>query len=382
MEHNGAGLMGAGRSRDRLASLDSLRGLTILGMILVNSAAGMFYDARASVFPLLLHAHWNGLTIADLVFPAFVTMVGVSIPIALAGAKRSTGLDGGAVRRIGGRTLRLFAIGLLLSNLAWLASFEAHPWRFWGVLQRIALVYGACATLFLATGPRPRLFLIVAILLLYWPLTLLPSPDGLATDIWTRGHNFVGWVDRAMLGSGEHIYVTGPEGYDPEGLLGTLPAIAQGLIGVAVGQYIAGRAPSASRHLALAGAAMLLAGLGWSLAFPIVKDIWSSSFVLVTAGITIVLLAGCHALFDKGNDAKPGWIASVLEAFGVNAIAAYVLHQLTSGVVGWDVTLMPYRLMRGVLPETVASLLPIALYIAAIGWAMVALRRKGWFIKV
>src|SRR3546814_10524882 len=89
----------------------------------------------------------------------------------------------------------------------------------------IGLVYCACAILFLLAGPRARLIIAAAILALYWPLALLPSLDGLATDIWVRGHNFIASVDRLLLGN--HLYVKGPEGYDPEGILGTLPAIAQ-----------------------------------------------------------------------------------------------------------------------------------------------------------
>lgn len=372
---------GAARG-DRLISLDVLRGLVVMGMILVNSAAGMAYDAHAVVYPALLHAHWDGLTIADVVFPAFVMMVGVSIPMALAGAKAATGLTTTLVRRIAERTFRLCLIGFLLSNLGWLADFDAQSWRFWGVLQRIGLVYGVGALLFLATGPRIRLVIGVAVLILYWPLVLLPSLDGVATDLWVRGHNFAASVDRVMLGAGGHNYVAGREGYDPEGLVGTLPAIAQGLIGIAVGEYLARRRAGTTSMLALAGAGMLSVGLLWAPFFPIVKDIWSSSFVLTTCGITTLLLAACHALFDRRGTDTPGLLAAIATAFGINAVAAYVLHQLTSGMIGWDALLTPYRLTLPFLPPAAASLTPILIYMALIGAAMAWLRRKGWIIKV
>jgi predicted acyltransferase len=364
----------------RLVSLDLLRGLAVMGMILVNSAAGMFYSVKAPVFPLLLHARWDGLTLADLVFPAFLMMVGVSIPFSLA---REQGHNPAVVRRIGARTLRLVVIGFLLSNVYWFADLESGSWRLFGVLQRIGLVYGGCALLYRWFKPRTLAILVAATLILYWPLTLLPAVDGLPNDLWVRGHNFVASVDRVLLGAGGHNYVQGPEGYDPEGLLGTIPAIVHGLIGVLIGVYLRARPErGSSKALAGAGAVMLLVGLVWGFAFPIVKDIWSSTFVLATCGLTTLALAALHLLVD-GRDRAPGsWPATILLAFGANAVAAYVLHMLTSSMVEWDLLLLPYRWAGGVLPGEWASLLPVLLYIALIGWALLWLRRRGWFIKV
>jgi len=359
-------------------SLDVLRGLTVMGMILVNSMAGIFYGQKAAVFPLLLHAHWDGLMLADLVFPAFLMMVGVAIPFASHGQTPGRA----AAARIGGRTLRLFVIGFLLSNLYWFADFDIGAWRFWGVLQRIALVYGACALLFLTLSWRVRLLLIAAVLLLYWPVALLPALDGLPNDILLRGHNFVASVDRVLLGAGGHNYVTGAEGYDPEGLLGTLPAIAHGLIGVAIGEFlIARRGRGTMLPLALAGAAMLVVGIVWSLAFPIIKDIWSSSFVLVTCGITTCALALLHRLLDGRADA-PGGLWRIATDFGTNAIAAYVLHMVTGNMVNWDVLIAPYRVARTLVSPEVAALVPVLLYMALIWAAMAWLRRNRWVVKV
>ncbi|MBB5711317.1 acyltransferase family protein [Sphingomonas xinjiangensis] len=363
--------------RPRLVSLDLLRGLAVMGMILVNAAAGMFYSVKAPVFPLLLHASWSGLTLADLVFPAFLMMVGVAIPFSIARGRADT------VGRIGWRTLRLLLIGFVLSNLYWFADFGSGAWRLFGVLQRIGLVYGACALLYLWLSPRVLAIVAAATLLLYWPMTLLPAADGLPNDLWVRGHNFVASVDRVLLGAGNHNYVKGPEGYDPEGLLGTLPAIAHGLIGVLIGIFLRTRPErGASVPLAAAGAAMLVVGLACSIGFPIVKDIWSSSFVLVTCGLTSLALAALHWAVDGRDHVPGGWPAAVALAFGSNAIAAYVLHMVTSDMIGWDLMLLPYRATLGILPGQVASLLPVLIYMALIAWAMMWLRRKGWFIKV
>ncbi len=365
--------------RERLLSLDMMRGLAVMGMILVNEMAGMASEGK--VFPLLLHAHWDGLTLADVVFPMFLMMVGVSIPLSL---RNANGLSGDESRRILWRTFRLILLGWILSNLWWLSDFAASDWRLFGVLQRIGLVYGACAFLFLLCSPRTRLVLLALILVLYWPLTLLPALDGLPNDIWQRGHNFVASVDRVLLGAGNHNYVKGPEGYDPEGLLGTLPAIAQGLIGVAVGEYLLQRREGEVRRLAVLGAAMLAAGIVWGFVFPIVKDIWSSSFVLVTCGITAIVLALLRAIYDEGKPIeglrKAG--AILVLPFGVNAIAAYVLHMVTGSVLGWDLLQQPYRMARGAVGPELAAFIPVAIYMFGIWLAMYYLWKKRWIIKI
>jgi predicted acyltransferase len=369
--------------RSRLLSLDVLRGLTVFGMIVVNSAAGM--ESKARVFPTLLHSHWDGLTLADLVFPGFLMMLGVSIPLSLGAARDRYGLDSLQTRRILGRTFRLVLLGFILSNLWWFSDFSATSWRLFGVLQRIGLAYGACALLFLLCGPKLRAAILVAILLLYWPLALLPSLDGLSTDLWLRGHNFIGSVDRVLLGAGNHNYVTGPEGYDPEGLLGTLPAIAHGLIGVAVGEFLlARRMRGAALPLGLAGLAMLVVGIAWGFVFPVVKDIWSSSFVLVTCGITAMVLALLHAWLDRPDapTAPRRLLLRLALPFGVNAIAAYVLHMVTAGMVGWSLFQLPFEAARPLIGGSWASLLPVFLYAAFI-WACVdLLRRRGWIFKI
>ncbi|WKL56957.1 heparan-alpha-glucosaminide N-acetyltransferase domain-containing protein [Asticcacaulis sp. ZE23SCel15] len=369
----------------RLISLDVLRGLTVIGMILVNATAGMKYGQNAEVYPLLLHAHWDGLMIADVVFPAFLMMVGVSIPMALDRTRQLSGLNRDQALKIFWRTFRLFLIGFILANLWWFSALSETTWRFWGVLQRIGLVYGGCAVLFFLCSPKVRIGIIVAILALYWPLTLAPALDGLPNDIWQRGHNFVASVDRIMFGAGNHNYVKGPEGYDPEGLLGTLPALAHGLIGVAIGEYLLGRkGKNSALPLLGAGVAMLAVGIGWAFVFPVIKDIWSSTFVLVTCGITTICLAGIHAVLD--TDAKPNAAGTALVniplAFGINAIASYVLHDLAAGMVGWQLTLLPYHAAKPLIGEAAAALIPVILFIAFIWLCMDYLRRKKWIIKV
>ena len=367
---------------DRMRSLDVLRGLAVMGMILVNASAAMMYDNRAAVYPTLIHEHWAGLHLADTVFPAFLMMMGVAVPMSLGRIRGDAAARGSSIARIARRAGRLFLLGFVLSNLHWFAHFDAGAWRFWGVLQRIGIVYAACGMLFLVAGRRTWIAAIVVLLLGYWPLALIPQPDGQITDLWVRGLNFVGWADRATFGIGDHIYVTGPQGYDPEGLLGTLPAIAHGLIGVVIGDYLRHHpGPGKARVLMMAGALMLAAGCAWGMVFPVVKDLWSSTFVLVTCGLTTIVLGALHGLID-GRSSPARWPMTIALAFGGNAIAAYTLHEVTAFMMTWDLLVMPFRWAETWLPQALAALIPVALYMALIGWTMMWLRRRNWVIKV
>lgn len=361
----------------RLMSLDVLRGLTLVGMIVVNTAAGLQGSMRT--FPLLLHSHWQGFTIADAVFPAFLFMVGVSIPIALrkeAGRPVSARTAGHILRR----SLILIAIGLVLTTLGWFSDFS-QPIRPFGVLQRIGVVYGACAFLFLTLSSRQRLILIPALLLGYWALLYAPCPDGLTTDLWRRGHDFVAAFDRLMLG--DHRYVKGPEGYDPEGLLGDIPSLAHGLIGVAVGEFIRNhKGAVAAIRMALAGMAMMIAGGLWGFVLPVVKDIWSPSFVLLSCGLTLTVLAGLHAMLDGREGATKNPLVLFCQAFGVNSIFAYVLHEVASCILGADLFSLPYRVLAPIAGGQAAELAPIFIFLMLMWLPVEYLRRRGWIIKV
>jgi predicted acyltransferase len=364
-----------GKKSGRLVSLDLLRGLTVIGMIVVNSVAG-----ADQTYPLLLHSVWAGYTAADAVFPAFIIMVGVSIAISLSPAKARGDAKGPLLAQISTRSLRLIAFGLLISNLYWIADLEHNHWRAFGVLQRIGLTFFCTALIYLYTGWRTRLVLAAGLLLAYWPLTLLAYPGAGATDLNAVGANFVSWTDRAWLGL--HAYRTGSRGYDPEGPLGTLPSVAQALIGVAAGEWLLakGRAPAAPIGLAAAGAALTLAGLAWGLAFPPVKALWTSSFVLLSSGPALLLLAGLYAGFDLKGWRAPG--QGFVLAFGVNAIFAYIVHELGSIVLQSDVAHVLYAEAAKVMSAQAASLVPVAAFVLLV-WAPVGyLYRRGWIIKI
>lgn len=357
----------------RLASLDVMRGLTIVLMIGVNSAAYLHYVSHYDVFPILMHSSWAGFTLADAVFPAFILMTGVSIPLATPASERK--LDAGGLRRLAVRAGRLLLLGLLVSNIYWLATPESVLFRPMGVLQRIALAFFAAAVLFRTTGPRTRLTIALLILLAYWGLCLSPYPDG-ASDLMKPGASLVGWIDRVVLGA--HLYVKGPLGYDPEGLLGTLPAIAQALIGVAAGEWLAAR--RGARGLAVAGMLLLVVGVVWGLVYPVVKDLWTSSYVLVSSGVALLVLAALHQMLDVKLWRLPG--RNVLTDFGVNAIFVYVLHELASIILTAHMLRIPYDVLSPVVGSKAAALVPVAIFIGLL-WAVVAyMRRRHWIVKV
>jgi predicted acyltransferase len=359
-----------GHSRPkRLPSLDLLRGLTVLGMIIVNATAGVAHR-DGPVFPLLLHSDWAGFTIADSVFPAFIVMLGVSITL-------SSQARGGRAGPIVSRAARLILLGLVLSNIFWLYDMGSYSPRLPGVLQRIGIVYAGTALIYRVTNWRTRAVIASLVLLFYWPFCLLPSPDGLPTDLWAPGHNVISWFDRVLLG--DFRFVRGPAGYDPEGVLSTLPALAEALIGTLAGDWLRrGLAPrDAARPLAIVALVMTAIGLAWGLVFPIAKNVWTSSFVLLSAGLTLLVLAGFHVLFDATD--QPGRRGGLLGSFGRNAIAAYSFHELAAFTLTSDAMQWPFQRLSPWVGSQVAALAPVLIFTALVWWPIATMDRRGWY---
>jgi predicted acyltransferase len=230
-----------------------------------------------------------------MVFPFFLFVVGVSIPLALGSAlERATG---GQWRRVLRRAAVIFALGLVLHALPF---FPLATLRIPGVLQRIAVCYLLAALLVLATGGargwRAQALAAGALLVGYWLLmTRVAAPGQIAGDLTPAG-NLAGWVDRLVLGP-RHLWQA-TRLYDPEGLLSTLPATATTLLGVLAGHWLRAERPPGrgARSAGLAAAGLAAAGLGWfwGLSFPVNKSLWTSSYALLTAGLAAVALAACH----------------------------------------------------------------------------------------
>ncbi len=295
----------------RLLSLDVFRGVTIAGMILVNSPGN-----ESSYWPLD-HAEWHGLTPTDLVFPFFVFIVGISLVFSM-----SSKLAAGATRKalftqVLKRTLIIFALGLLLNGFPF---YDLTTIRILGVLQRIALCYFFGSVFFLWTTISIQIAAVGIILIGYWWIMTHLQVAGFPVGDLTQEGNFAAYIDRTMLAG--HMY---RPVYDPEGILSTVPAIATGLFGNLAGYWL--KAPGVPARKATgclqAGIVFLLAGWKWGQYFPINKALWTSSYVLVTTGWALVLFSFIYMAIEIAGWKK--W-SKPFEVFGVNAIAAYVLH--------------------------------------------------------
>lgn len=296
----------------RLLSLDAFRGLTIAGMILVNNPGSW-----AHVYAPLRHAEWHGWTPTDLIFPYFLFIVGVAVPFSfrrrLAEGARRRDLFRHVVRRA------VILVGLGLAMRA-VPDFDVATMRWPGVLQRIGVVYLAAAGLYLWVGARGRAVWAAGLLLGYWAvMTLVPVPGYGAGDLSPDG-NLAAYLDRLLMGG--HLY---RDTWDPEGLLSTVPAVATTLLGIFTGEWLVrGKpaAPAKARGMLAAGVALAAAGLAWGLVFPINKNLWTSSYVVFTAGTALVVLGAMYALVDVRG--RRGWWLTPFLVYGTNAIAVYV----------------------------------------------------------
>jgi predicted acyltransferase len=271
----------------RLVSLDIFRGMTVAFMIIVNTPGSWNY-----VYSPLRHAKWHGCTPTDLVFPFFLFIVGVSTWYSL--KKYRHELNGNAFLRILRRTASIFALGLILGIFPYF-NRDYSTLRIMGVLQRIALAYGIGA-LICTTVNRDYLWIVVAVFLLfYWGA--LAALGG--TDPYSLEGNFVLKVDQALLGKG-HLYTGFGIPFEPEGLLSTIPAICTVIIGYYTGELVGKKSAAIKTALKLlvVGAALTGLGLLWGKFFPINKPLWTSSYVLYTAGIAMAVLSLIYWIAD------------------------------------------------------------------------------------
>ncbi len=313
--------------RKRLLSLDVFRGITIAGMILVNTPG----DGGHTYAPLQ-HAHWHGNTPTDWVFPFFLFIMGVSVPLAL-GSRIQAGADRQKIMlKIFKRTLIIFAVGLFLYGFPY---FDLAHQRIPGVLQRIALVYFFCSLIFVYTQSwRTQLWIAAGLLVLYWILmTVVPVPwaDGTIPANLDMLQNLGTWLDRVVLGE-NHMYhgewVNGaPVAFDPEGILSTIPSIATGLAGVLTGNWLKTQRSDYEKLTGMFAIGVVLIALGaiWNPLFPINKKLWTSSYVLYQAGIALLFLGVVYWVVDVLGYKR--WTKPFV-VFGTNALFAYFMSEL------------------------------------------------------
>jgi predicted acyltransferase len=299
---------------DRLFSLDVFRGITVAAMILVNNPGS--WDA---IYPPLEHAHWNGCTPTDLIFPFFLFIVGMSIHFAYQN-KIEEGLSRKLFMKILKRAVIIFLLGILL---AWFPVFSLERLerlRIPGVLQRISVVFLFCSLLYFKTRWLTQIRIVLVLLVGYFLLmTFVPVP-GFGDANLEPETNLGAWLDRLLLNG--HLW-SQSKTWDPEGVLSTIPAVATGLLGLLTGQLFSKieKPEQRTTWLFFIGAILIFSGLCWSLIFPLNKSLWTSSFVLYAAGIALQFFACCYWLIDVQGWKK--W-ATPFVYYGTNAIFVFV----------------------------------------------------------
>ncbi len=314
--------------RQRFLALDVFRGMTICFMIIVNNSGG------DPTFAPLEHASWNGFTPTDLVFPSFVFAVGNAMSFVM--AKWDTLQTSEVIAKILKRTFLIFLLGYLMYWFPFVKLDAAghvifapvSETRIFGVLQRIALVYGISSLMIYFLGIRATAIISVLILIIYWPV-MMHFGDG--ADPLSLQTNAVLKFDTWLMGP-DHLYhgeqVNGqPFAFDPEGFLSTFPAIGNCVAGYLAGRYIqkSGKTYEGLTKLMLAGFALLVIAHFWNYQFPINKKLWTSSFVLHTVGLDCMILSAVIYFIDFAHKTK--W-TYFFEVFGKNPLPIYLFSEL------------------------------------------------------
>jgi len=375
-------------ARPRLAALDLFRGVAVAGMIIVNTPGSWDY-----VWWPLDHAPWHGFTPTDLVFPAFLCAVGVALALSFPRA-----IDHATWARVGRRVAALIALGWAWQMLARpaLATF-----RVYGVLPRIGLAYGLVAAFALLTARRDAqgkahlnatAIIAAALLLLlgYWAvMTLVPVP-GFGAGNFTPEGNLAGYVDRLLV-TPAHMWHSGTDAaghvvYDPEGLLSTLPALANVLFGMLAAIAWQRRPERATAWIAIGGIALTLAGLALAPAFPINKRLWTSSYALFSTGLSALIFALCMVASRRPAIDRLGAPFYIL---GKNAILGYMISLLL-GLAGFKISIgsttlqgHAFAAMQGVIanPYLASFACAVAVLLLVVG-LLIPLHNRGIHLRL
>ncbi len=314
----------------RLVSLDAFRGATIAGMILVNNPGNW-----STTYPQLLHSRWNGWTFTDMIFPFFLWIVGVSIQFAFTKRLQRGTTKGRLMMHAVRRSLIIFGLGLLLNGFPFGLlgdTFSFATWRIPGVLQRIAVCYLVSSAIFLSSGPMIEAAWVVALLGLYWIASMVIPVPGYGAGLLEPTGSLAWFIDSHLLSGHTWVWAPAP-GFDPEGILSTLPAIATTLMGVLTGRWLQGPHSKEEKTawMFVVGNVLLLVGVILDMWMPFNKNLWTPSYAILMCGWALICLAVFYWLIDvKGYSkwSKPFFV------FGVNAIAVYVLSELVAILLG------------------------------------------------
>jgi len=369
----------------RLVSLDAFRGITIAAMILVNNPG-----TWNAVYKPLQHAHWNGWTPTDLIFPFFLFIVGVAIVFAFSKRLTLGQTKKDLYLKIVRRTLILFGLGLFLNGFPF---FNLSTIRIPGVLQRIAITYFFASIIYLNFDIKVIYYITFGILAVYWIIMKTIPIPGYGAGVLEPVGNLCWYIDSHIFRG--HTWAGAPApGFDPEGLLSTLPAISSVLFGILTGNYIKRKINEYEKvsSLFVWGFFAVIGGYIVSIWFPINKNLWTSSYVLLTTGMALIFLATCYWLIDIKGYKK--WSVPFL-IYGSNAITVYTLSGIIARMLiflfkvklsdGEVITLKAYlfrTLFASWLPPHQASLAYAIVYDLILLGFMTILYKKKIFIKV
>ena len=359
--------------KGRLLSIDVLRGITLIFMIIVNQPGS--WD---NVFAPLLHADWNGLTPTDYIFPNFLFIVGVSIVLSLNNKK---GLDKNkTIRKIIWRAFKIYLVGLFL----WIfPSFDFDNIRWTGVLQRISFVFLFCGMIYLFIEKKYFMYLSVITLIVYWFIMLyLPIPGIGQPDLSVPELNMAHYIDKNYLPG-----VMWQETWDPEGILTTIPSIVTGVFGLIAGTILISSSEIKDKLLKLFYVGLILVFVGdfFSWSFPVNKNLWSTSYTFLMGGMSFMLTAAFIYLIDVNGYKK----FRMSQVFGTNSIFTYVLAGVLGSIFYSDFIIgiqlnsifVNTLIDVGIFPK-VASLLYAVLYVFIIYLPAYYLFKKKIFIKL
>ncbi|MFO0946702.1 MAG: DUF5009 domain-containing protein [Planctomycetota bacterium] len=358
----------------RILSIDALRGFDMFWItggaeLFIALAAWLKFPGWESFSAQFEHVEWEGFRFYDLIFPLFLFVVGVVLPISLSGHHQGQS-RWMLYRRIVRRTVLLFLLGLVYNEAL---KFDPNTFRMSGVLQRIAIVYFFCALLVLHLPIVVQALVGVILLGGYWWILTTCAAPGFSPGDFTMEGNFAAYVDRLYL-PGVKYYKFG----DNEGILSTIPAIATGILGVLSGHWLRGSRSGNQKSLGLflAGLVCLAGGYGWGISFPIIKNIWTSSFVLVAGGWSLLLLALFHHVIDVLGFRKSVFFFTVI---GANPITIYLLQEFV------DFPRIANFFFGGLISFAATSFQPfaVALSIVLVKWLLLLfLYRKKIFLRV
>jgi predicted acyltransferase len=374
----------------RLASLDAFRGFTIAAMVLVNNPGDW-----SSLYPQLAHAHWNGWTFTDTIFPFFLFIGGVSMALSL-GRLAAAGADKPALlRKLALRALLIFLIGFLLNLIP---NFNFATVRVPGVLQRIAVCTLLAAPIVVYCGWRAQLAWIAGLLAAYSVLMLWFPVPGIGAGVLEKGQDFGAWIDRFVLGN--HRWVQSKT-WDPEGLTSTIPALCSQLVGVLAGRWLRTGVNRTEQTVWLLLAGLVLLALGSTLdaiLMPINKSLWTPSFCLLMSGWALLAFAAFYWLLDVAPSAAvraaAGRWSKPFIIYGMNALFVFALSGLIAKMLGFIKFAQPdgskvslgkmlYAPIRDLPIGPVNTSLLYALlfnaFMFTIAWIM---WRNKWFVKV